>query len=311
MAESFKDYSERVASSGNALLGWLCWYFVPESIRVDHEEVFKILVKAGLGGHVPKRPADSEVFRRITTAAARKRVPTKDPQVFENYLIRDIPSDDITRRIVCETVDTNNKRLGYFEVAEFTFERKTAKVKCNHFDNNAVANQICKSVKAEYEADRGCLNGYAIRMLILKVLKDACNATNVRYPSGGVYFVNEEYAGRLAALEKLGVALAELGAVVHTLPLIDDKRQRDMLKRAFEAESVDAIDRLLSEITDLKKSGARVTMDRYAGYVTTLNELNAKTKEYADLLETGLSSTNSRMAIFKKAVMGLKGQVGK
>lgn len=313
MAESFKDYSDRVAQSGNALLGWLCWYSVPENLRVDHEEVFKILVKAGLGGHVPGRPKDAEVFRRVSTAAARKRVKTIDPQVFENYLVRDMPGDNITRRIVREKVDSNNRKLGYTEVAELTFDRKTAKVECIHLGGGPgkIRDEICKEIKAAYHADRGCLNGYAMRMLILTVLKNACNATNVRYPSGGVYFVGEDYADKLVALEKLGEAIAPLGAIVHTLPLIDDKRQREMLKRAFEAESVDAIDSLLAEITDLKQSGKRITMDRYASYVTALNDLGTKTKQYTELLEGGLTSTQSRITIFKKAVIGLKGQVGK
>jgi hypothetical protein len=318
MAESFKDYSERVAQGNNALLGWLCWYSVPENLSIDHEEVFKTLVKAGLGGHVPRRPQDAEVFRRVSTAAARKKVPTKDPQVFENYLVRDMPSDNITRRIVCESVDANNKKLGYREVAELSFDRATSKVQCIHLGSGAgsgkevrVRDEICKQIRTEYEAQRGCLNGYAIRMLILKVLKDGCNATNVRYPSGGVYFVGEDYAESLTALDKLGDALAPLGAIIHSLPLIDDKRQREMLKRAFEAESVDAIDSLLAEITDLKKSGKKITMDRYAAYVTQLNDLGAKTKEYTELLEGGLTTTQSRISIFKKAVIGLKGQVGK
>jgi len=290
MAESFKDYSERVAQGNNALLGWLCWYSVPDNLSIEHEEVFKILVKAGLGGHVPRRPQDGEVFRRVSTAAARKRVATEDPQVFENYLVRDMPGEDITRRIVCERVDANNRKLGYTEVAELAFNRKTAVVTCTHLGTGSgkagalIRDKICNDIKAEYEMNRGCLNGYAIRMLILRVLKEACNATNVRYPSGGVYFVSEAHAGRLAALERLGEALSELGAVVHTLPLIDDKRQREMLRRAFESESVDAIDSLLAEITDLKKSGKKITMDRYASYVTQLNDLNTKTKQYTDLL---------------------------
>jgi hypothetical protein len=312
--ESFDSYRERLADSGTALLGHLVWYYVPENVRVDHEDVFKILVRAGLGLHVPRAPGDIDVFRRVSTACARNRVPTANPQVFENYLIRDLPdvkTAPIVRRVVREIVDADNRKLGYDEVAELSFDRQKGVLSCKHLLASKTADEICKQVQDDYVAERGCLNSYAIRMLILRVLQGACNAANVRYPSGGLYFVSDEYADKLDALERLGHAISAFGAQIHTIPLIDDRRQRDMLKRAFEAESVDEIDRLLTEVVDLRAAKKRISVDKYATIVTQLNDLTTKAKEYEELLETGLSSTHSRIKVFKQAVIALKGQVGK
>lgn len=309
MAESFESYRERIASGQNAFLGRLCWYTVPENLVVDHEEIFKILVTSGLGGHVPHAPGDADVFRRVSTGAARKKVATGDPNVFENYLVRDIPAgrSTIIRRVVCEQVDSKNQRLGYEEVAEVSFHKKDSIVHCDHLVNNSpAAQEICEGIHDRYELERGCINGYGVREMIRKVLL-VSNATNVRYPSGGVYFVAEEYVSKLNGLEKLNGRIE--GVQIHTLPLIDDTRQREMLKRAFEAESVDAIDAMLTEINALKSDNKKISEDRYATYLTALHDLGDKAHEYEALLETGLSSTHSRIKIFQKAVIGLKGQV--
>lgn len=313
MAESFESYRERIASGQNPFLGRLCWYSVAESVLVDHEEVFKILVTSGLGAHVPKPPGDADVFRRVSTGAARKRVATSNPEVFENYLVRDLPGTKIiTRRIIRETVDSKGKRLSYDEVAELTFVKRDGTLGCRHDllrgTDSVVGKNICDAVRTRFDAERGALNSYGIRGTIRAVL-DAAHATNVRYPTGGVYFVAEEHVRKLDGLERLADKIE--GVSIHALPLIDDTKQRDMLKRAFEAESVDAIDALLTEITGLRQSGARITTDRYAGYVTALNDLGEKAREYAELLDEGMHTTRSRIKIFQKAVIGLKGQVAR
>jgi hypothetical protein len=312
MSTTFEQYAERIAHGQNAFLGRLCWYSVPESVLIDHEEVFKILVLSGLGGHVPKPPGDADVFRRVTTASARKRIPTDDPNIFENYLVRDLPGGKvITRRVVREIVDSGGRRLSYDEVAELTFVKKDATLGCRHDLNgspSAVGKDICEAVRKRFQAERGALNSYGIRATIRAVL-EAAHATNVRYPTGGVYFVGEEHVKKLEGLERLAEKIPAI--TVHVLPLIDDTKQREMLKRAFEAESVDAIDKLLTEITELRQSGTAISTDAYAAYVTALNDLSEKASEYEALLEGGLHTTTSRMKIFKKAVIGLKGQVTK
>src|SRR5690606_13800316 len=118
--------------------------------------------------------------------------------------------------------------------------------------------------------------------------------TNVR-PNGvgGLYFVKQECAPALEALEKF-VSLIPGEIEVHTLPLIDDMKQRQMVRRAFEAESVDAVDRMLGDIKEVMDRGKKISKDRYASFVTEYQDLLSKTQDYEQVLETALAETHTR-----------------
>lgn len=303
----FTEYASHVQNlDRDTWLGMLSWYTVAEDLRVPHDDMKALLEKVGLSAHMPRVPSDSDVFRRTCSAAQRKRVPTDDPGVFENFLVRDPGSNDdnLCRRIVREQVDASNRRLSYVEVGEACFDRATGDIRTDLFaPGDPVAREILATIRCGYLADRRTLNGYAVRELIRRVLVGA-NATNVRYPGGGVYFLSVVHATTVAALEDMA---AELGSnvSVHSLPLLDDKKQRLMLRQAFEAESVDRANALATEIADLLKGDKEISPDRYATYLTALTDLKAKLAEYSDLLETGLHSTGASLSILQSQVVAL------
>lgn len=115
----------KVAREG--LLGRLLWFSVPEATLLDQTTLVQALQKSGLNRTLPGFPADHDVYRRVTTAAERRRVPHDgQPNQFENWLVRDVASrgeDVITRRIVCEVVDPKGRRLAYTQVADIEFIR--------------------------------------------------------------------------------------------------------------------------------------------------------------------------------------------
>jgi hypothetical protein len=303
------DYAKHVQSlDRDTWLGMLTWYTVAQDLQVPQAAVAAALTNAGLSHHVPPAPHNSDVFRRTCSAAQRKRVPTADPDIFENFLVRDPGSDPnfIHRHVIREQVDGANKRLGYTTVAEIRFDKSTGAV-THQLATDPIAEEICRQVHDHYAAERGCLNGYAVRELIRRVLLGA-NATNVRYPGGGVYFLSADHAITVAGLEEMADALGDKVSL-HVLPLLDDRKQRDMLKKAFEAESIDRAQALVTEIAELRRAGRKISTEKYATYVTALNELKAKLGEYSALLETGLSSTESSLQILQRQVIGLMADV--
>lgn len=313
----FTDYALHVKGlDPDTYLGQLVWYTVPEDIQAKHADILAALTAVGLGTHTPRPPSDSDVFRRTASAAARKRVATHTPGVVANYLVRDPGSKDnlINRRIVRELVDAANQRLSFDEVAEVHFDRTNSGVGysllCDNIaDADPIASDICDTIVAGYDAERGCLNGYAIRELIRRVLVDN-NATNVRYPAGGVYFLSLDHAQAVAGIEDVAAALP--GVNVHSLPLLDDGKQRTMLRKAFEAESVDRAQALVTEIAQLAKEaseGKKISTERYATYVTALNDLKGKMAEYTGLLQTGMTTTASSLQILQRSVIGLMAHV--
>lgn len=305
----FTDYASHVQGlDRETWLGMLSWYTVAEDLRVPHDDMVTLLAKVGLSSHMPRVPSDSDVFRRTCSAAQRKRVPNPGGN-FDNFLVRDPGSkdDNLCRRIVREEVDSSNQRLSYAEVGEVCFDRTTGDIRTTLFPpGDDMAREILDVIRTNYLADRRTLNGYAVRELIRRVLVGA-NATNVRYPGGGVYFLSVDHAGTVAALEDMAEVLGS-DVSVHSLPLLDDKKQRTMVKRAFEAESIDRANAMVAEIAELLK-GEAVSAERVATYVTALGDLRGKLDEYSGLLETGLSSTSASISILQRQVAALMKKV--
>src|SRR5690625_1408171 len=90
--------------STNDMLGFLFWYSVGiKMCRVD--DLKQQLINSGLGEEwMPNRIRSVDAFRRATREVQTKK-PTSNPKIFENYLVREVYSDDkhIQRNIVVET----------------------------------------------------------------------------------------------------------------------------------------------------------------------------------------------------------------
>lgn len=293
------------------LLGRLMWYAVTTDTLIDHKTIVQELHRVGLTSAIPPYPKDHNVFRRITTTVQRRKEPTTTEGVFENWLVRDVATRGemtIVRRVVVETVDKAGRRLDYRQVADIMFDRGTSTLTyawINGFDDTTdpVAGQMISEVTKQYKTWRGKLNHYAIREWIRKTIIDM-GAIAVR-PSGGVYFLREDHADNVEALESFVAALPGSNEC-HSLPLVDDKKQRQMLHRALEAETSDAIDGLITEIRTIRKDG-KVTPKRFAEILGESKRLRSKTAEYAKLLETSLGEIDSRIDILQKSTMGIAG----
>lgn len=308
--DTFIDYKQHAKTvDASTLIGMIVWYTVAENLQAPHKMVSDSLDKFGLGKHVPKAPADSDVFRRNCSSAQRKKVPTAQEGVFENFMLRDPGSDHdiITRRVVREQVDAKNRRLGYQEVAELNFHRNDSTVDYKMLAPDPIGEDICKAIVENYGIERGSLNGYAIRELVRRVLVHS-NATNVRYPAGGVYFLPMNWAAVVDGLEQFAQDMPA-GVFVHSLPLIDDRRQRDMLRKAFEAESADRAYAISAEIAELRRNNQRISEERYMGYVTVVQELKEKLETYTGLLEDNLAGAGSAIVILQKQLGGLMKQI--
>lgn len=297
------------------LLGRLFWYAMSE-MRVPHADFVGMLTDVGITTGHPLEPKDADVFRRECSKVKRVKVATNDDDVFENYRMVEFRDDHtITRRVVRERVNNAGRKLGFTELFDVVFDRDTAdlvfkSLKDFRFRNNSTPADIRDEILDQYYMWRGCLNAYAIREWIRNFIMHL-GATMVR-PGGGVYFLREAHETSIENLETIGVELSEYsqGKVeFHSLPLIDDTKQREMVQRAFEAETVDAIDELIGEITDLSRAKKKITSDRYAGLVDKFQDLTSRTQEYEELLEQKLASTSTRLDIFQRSLLNLRKQI--
>lgn len=314
------QYADRVEASidSDYYLGRLFWYAMPE-LRVPYKDFQAHLTAAGITSSPPHEPKDLDKFKSTCADVKRNRVPTNNSEVFENYKqVAFHDADTITRRIIRERVNNTGKRVGYTELFDVIFDRETSDLTFKgingfRFRANTTPADIRDQIIDRYYMDRGCLNAYSIREWMRDLIM-RLGATKVR-PGGGVYFLREAHMKLIESLEILGEALGDYIVVdgsrveFHSLPLLDDEKQREMVQRAFEAETVDAIDALLSEVTELTKAGKVITKDRYAAFLDQFQSLTERTREYEDLLEEKLASTTTRLDIFQRSLFGLRKNV--
>lgn len=334
---TFQQHVAHVNKQDHSLyLGRLVWYSIGE-LCVDHAAVVQELIKAGLGSILPPPPRDHDVFRRVTTHATLKKVQTGKDGVFENYLIREVAGrgdDVITRRVVCEIVNRVDKQLNYkAELLDIEFERDNGTLSFKWLspsmehtllpdgtvnprsgsaeDKRRIETclNITNYIKREYANWKGKLGAYAVREYIRRTLYYRFGATMVR-EGGGVYFVPEARAHQVAALETFTNNVSP-AAKFHSLPLLDDQKQRNMVKEAFQAETVDEIDKLMAEIREIHAAGTKLSSDRYTKILDRYRELTSKTKEYGSVLEQNVDEVNTRLSLFQAAVLQLTTQVRK
>ena len=305
-----REHKQRISTiDPSLLLGQLAWYEVEEVTLIDYDRFIELTKQYGLDHVRPNPPTDANVFRRVVTNAERKRVPAEAEDVSWNFLLRQVQNsgNTIQRRLVLETVDSAGQRLDYEQLVDLFYNKDTGAITtvrlqyANVSAADDVVRSIIKTVRSDFARQKNSLNGSAIRDWIRHVL-DRARATSVRH---GVYFLTQAQASTISALEQVADELSSVR--VHSLPLIDDRKQREMLLRAFEDETVGEVDRMMGEIAEALKKGTKVSHDRKVAYLGRFQELSEKTQEYAALLEQNLSGTSSRLGLFRKQVMTLMG----
>lgn len=306
MTDTLTDYITKVKQQDPTLfLGDLVWYTVSET-RVRFSDLQDALIRAGLAAFVPRQPRNEDVFRRVAPNGHKKKVPTSDPDIHINYLIRQVRRGGgvCIKQIVAETVDSAGEKLGYEPVYELKYvDGATEEVTIAVIGNlDLTAGVIANDIVANYRANRGWVDATAVRTIIRNVML-ASRATNVR-PTGGVYFVMNAYASNVASLEKFAAEIP--GSQVESLPLIADDKRKAMIRRAYEAESVEQIDRMLAEVSQiLSDPNATLDAKKYGAYSAQFSAALTKTKDYENLLEDTLDNTNSKLTILQRSMAQL------
>lgn len=348
----------------SALLGRIMWYTVPENTMLDYTEVINELMAVGLNRHLPGQPADSDVFRRVSKNAERRRV-QRSATEFENWMMRDVASrneDTITRRIVVEVVDSKGRRLQYEQVADIEFERpfvipdrtvefvnkladidrkiaalppsarsrreklriqrvnvtqrrdncpapvnRPAKLRfvwLNGFGpvSHPTAQEIMEDVERNFLQWRGMLSDQAMREWIRRqVIR--MGATAVR-PSGGIYFLQEQFANDVEALEAFVKKMLPVGADCHSVEIPDTDKQREMVHKAIENETIGAIESMMVEIANVRQEG-KLTPKRYLAMLSEIRILENKMNGYSKLLQKDMDKVRIRLQLLDQTAKGL------
>lgn len=293
----FQDHREHLAEvDAQSFLGSICWYSV-RTTRVFHTTLRAQLDNAGFDKVLCRPPADSDVFRRVFSNGHRRTHSTDQEDVKENLLVRTVKnsSDRIVKRVVREVVDGKGETLAYDEVLDIQWAKShPGRIDIVELTFNDNAWTLANELRNDYYSERGCINSDGIRNIVRRVL-DSCRATCVR-EGGAVFFVAKDYSDKLANLSEITNLVP--GCDFHSLPLIDDRQQRDMIRKSFQSEAAEDLDRMLVEMDEAIEKGD-VSAKRFSGFQERFAEMRAKATEYSKVLEEEIELETFRVAMLQ------------
>lgn len=274
-------------TEGQGSIGHLFWYSI-QNVKISREEleqkmnVFHIDTK-----YLPNpiRPADA--FRRATQELKRTKVPTMKPNVYLNYLTREVMTDSqfTQRNVVVESVDRAGKKLAYeTEAVKLVLRKSDNTVSLDATTTDHIAIQLAEEAKERYEQYKSLYDSQNIRQFIGRILEHMAT-TSVR-ASGGVYFVPYTYDKQLLALAELINDLSESTATC--IPLFDIKSSHELVNRQVAEDIKKALLNCESIVQKpgVTKFALKEAMANAKKVAQTYNEYKAILELQTDVLDT-------------------------
>jgi hypothetical protein len=256
---------------GGNQLGYIFWYSVTSDVEVTRIELQQHFNNIGIDeAWLPNEIRPSDAFRRATKEVQRKKVPTSDPNIFQNFLIREVYSDNkvVQRNIVIETVDQSGKRLNYDSKATVM----TLNKENNDFQisaDNSTARELAMEAKQRFQKYIDYYSAQQLRVMISKYLSSLA-PTSVR-PNGGVYFIPQSYATELKKLQLLCRTLQSEGVAI---PLHDTSDNKNLVLSKLENELKETLSRCkeMSRTDSLRKQSYKDSIEEARRVVKTFQE---------------------------------------
>lgn len=307
MANVIESYAKQVKDSGQDIIGMLAWYTVPSTAEIEYADFMNLVIDNDAPITKMKQPSPNNVFRRACSSSKLLKQPGPEDDIFCNYRFRDVSYDKtyIFKCLVEEQVDRANHTLDHRTVADVTFTKASHRVsfdvKIDDDDYAQPAYQALVQNLKDFIANKGSkMHDLVIREAARRSLEYMLKGVRLR---GAVYFVAYEYADELEALDAVINGVEE--ADFHMLPLIDDQKQRNMLKNAFEDESMDQAHQLMAEIAELLESNKNVPAKKFADIQMRYSLMKDKMSEYGKLLNDSLSNAQESLTICNKQLAAL------
>ena len=284
---------------GENKIGSLFWYSIGNQLitRGDLKQKFD---EANMDHKwLPNPIRISDAFRRATGEIQKKqkRVPTDDPTILLNFLIREVYYDHkkVQRNIVIEKVDKKGKSLEYNSTAtiiEFNKDDGAISITTNGSidEGEQKAKELAYDAKALFETYSKNYDAQTLRIMVKNIL-DSMSPTAVR-PNGGVYFVPRNHQDSLDTVVDLVNRLESSEAF--SVPLFDTKSNRGMVNKKLRDDVISVISKCNSVIHYANPKKAQIT--------DTLNEARRVVKtfnEYQSVVNLDLEVLNDSMNALK------------
>lgn len=264
---------------GQGRLGSLIWYSISRQL-ITPGDLKRMFDEVQMDHHwLPNNIRPSDAFRRATgdIQKRQRKVPTSDPTVFLNFLIREVYSDHkkVQRNVVIEQVNKKGRTLNYDPTAtiiEFNKEDCSISIHTEEKANEGeqMAKELALSAKDLYGTYARHYEAQTLRSMVKNII-DSMTPTAVR-PAGGVYFVPKHHQIMLDKMVDLVNRLENSEAFA--VPLFDTKSNRGMVNSKLRDDVLAAIAKCRSVIgyPDPKKPQITDTLHEARRVMKTFRE---------------------------------------
>ena len=304
----FNTYVDKINAMDTPILGMLAWYTVPTSAEIEHKQFIHLIDQHKAPIDRINIPSANNVFRRACSVATMKKQtgPTDDSSC--NYTMRDAGNEPsfIFKCLVEETVDGKNHVLDHRTIADISLAKDTAKMhfECKISDDDFAwdaYSEVKHTLESFIKSKSLIMHDLVIREAARRAVEYNLLGVRVRQ-GGGVYFVALD---KCKELESISNVINSIGAAsFDMLPLVDDEKQREMLRVSFESESVGETQVLISEARELLKSD-KITAKKFIEMQTRYASLKSKMAEYSGILNDSLDNSKEALNIASSQINAL------
>ena len=310
----------------DAFLGSLL-YFSISAADVNLANAKRDLTVAGLSTETLRknlRPVDS--FRKASKRF-EKKFPVRDG-IRSEIMVRPVgeDGDQSYRHVVLEraVVQAGKKRRVFYEkIAEITFTRGIKKdgeyhehgVECRRTtahlgealtdeEDQWITEQLA-TFQDNYDHLLHYMDSHAVRTFVRQYIY-ALSGTCVK-ESGGLYFIKQDKA---AEIDKLAQWVRSVGSEFHTLPLLNLTDQKQMILEAFEEETVQEVERLMTEVAKILQDPDRKIEEKtFDAYADRAAVLAAKVDEYNTMLGSRAERAAAEINVYGQQVISLSARI--
>ena len=280
------------------ILGYIAWYTITKP-QLTHDDIMQLVQDNGLDPViVPKPPRAGDAFKRACRYSERLGLDIPYSPNTANFLIRPVAQtlEDIERHLVLEIIDPSGRKLTHHTAAELRFERNSGVLNVNveqlSPDLQPLIVETLERFAVVLKDSTKYVEAQVIRRMIRSQLEHM-NAVLAR-SKGSVYFIPKKHRVLMEGLESFTQSCGA-GSVFHSLPLVDDSKQQEFVKNAFEEGVHDQATQIITELAALTSQGKEITANAWNDYKTKLQALVSKANEYGELVDVELLQAKTEL----------------
>lgn len=290
------------------ILGHVSWYSVTGE-PVPFQHLTDLITDNGMDDkYLPSEPRPADAYKRACRHSERTNVPIPGTANKANFLIRKVVTDPdmIQRNLVMEVVDKNDKQLSYEVCAKLIWERGEEKLRVKLIslgpDYDHLVKDSLKVFDANFREALENIDPQVIRLTIRQALDDM-GAISIRN-RGSLYFVPISKREKMEALVNV-ISGLNAGSNSHSIPLIDDSKQREMITHAFQEEIHTEATQRIAEIMEIAQKGKQIPRGQWVKLKGRLDQLKAMRDDYRELLTDEMVRADTEMKAFDNQLKDL------